>query len=148
MTDLEGIVEQIIFYNQDSAVTPWPKKLKRVPEERSTVVSLISALIPKHLLSLKGEWVGLRIRGTVQVGMEEPDSSSADQNPNLVHRSIKGSGQLPPEKSSLNSAPFLTVIQKHPERPNGIPGISLKKMRDHGGLEEHAALWIMVFDKG
>jgi len=152
MTVLEGIVEQIIFYNQDNNYTV--AKLKPRSGRMVTVVGNLPPLYPGAAVSFKGEWVRHKEYGE-QFQVTEWESRIPQTligiERFLSSGLIKGVGAVTARKIVAKfGLDSLTVIQNTPERLTEIPGISLKKaMKIAAGLEEHAVLQrIMVFLQG
>jgi exodeoxyribonuclease V alpha subunit len=152
MTELEGIVEQIIFYNQDNYYTV--AKLKQSSGKQVTIVGNLPPLFPEEVLSLKGEWVKHKEYGEqfqVAEWKRLPPKTLLGIERFLASGLIKGIGKATAEKIVREfGLESLEIIVNTPERLAEIPGISVKKALKVGAsLEEHAAIQrIMVFLQG
>lgn len=152
MTELEGTIEQIIFYNQDNYYTV--AKLKPGSGKLVTVVGNLPPLYPGESLLLKGEWVQHKEYGE-QFQVEEwerriPKTLLGIER-FLASGLIKGIGTVTAQKIVRKfGLESLEIIQDTPERLAEIPGISVKKaLKVAASLEEHAAIQrIMVFLQG
>lgn len=152
MSELEGTIEQIIFYNQDNYYTV--AKLKPSSGKTVTIVGNLPSLFPGEFLSLKGDWVKHKDYGEqFQVKeWERPTPKTLTGIERfLAGGLIKGIGKVTAEKIVRQfGLESLEVIKNTPERLAEIPGISLKKaFKIAASLEKHAAIEkIMVFLQG
>lgn len=152
MTELEGTIAQIIFYNQDNYYTV--AKLKLSSGKLATVVGNLPPLYTGEAVLLKGEWVQHKEYGE-QFQVEEWEGRIPQTLPGierfLAGGLIKGiraaTAKKIVHKFGMES---LEVIRSAPERLAEIPGISVKKaLKIAAGLEEYAAIQrIMVFLQG
>ncbi len=152
MIELEGSIEQIIFYNQDNYYTV--AKLKPRSGKTVTVVGNLPPLYPGEALLLKGEWVQHKDYGEqFQVAEWEKrvPVTLVGIERFLASGLIKGIGTVTAQKIIRKfGIESLEVIRNTPERLAEIPGISVKKaLKVAASLEEHAAIQrIMVFLQG
>ncbi len=152
MTEFEGTIEQIIFYNQDNYYTV--AKIKSRSGKPATVVGNLPPLYPGETLLLKGEWIQHKEYGE-QFQVEEWERRIPKTLPGierfLASGLIKGIGTVTAQKIVRKfGLESLEIIQNNPERLAEIPGISVKKaLKVAASLEEHAAIQrIMVFLQG
>ncbi len=152
MTELEGTIGQIIFYNQDNYYTV--AKLKISSGKAVTIVGNLPPLFPGEVLLIKGEWVKHKDYGEqFQVAeWERPTPKTLlGIERFLASGLIKGIGKATAEKVVRKfGLESLEIITNTPERLAEIPGISAKKaLKIAAGLEEYAAIQqIMVFLQG
>ncbi len=152
MTELEGTVEQIIFYNQDNYYTV--AKIKLCSGKPITVVGSLPPLYPGETLFFKGVWVQHKEYGE-QFQVEEwerriPKTLLGIER-FLASGLIKGIGKTTAQKIVRKfGLEALETIENTPERLAEIPGISIKKaIKVSTSLKEHAAIQkIMVFLQG
>jgi exodeoxyribonuclease V alpha subunit len=152
MIELEGIIDRITYYNEDTYYTV--AKLKLKSGKLATIVGNLPPLYLGETLAVKGEW-GQHKEFGEQFQVEEWHS----QEPTTlvgVERFL-GSGLLKgigPSTAKKIVKEFglatLETIQNTPEKLAQIPGISLSKAdRIANSLHEHAEVQqIMIFLQG
>ena len=152
MIELEGIVEQIIFYNQDNYYTVF--RLRSENGKQLVAVGNLPPLYSGEGLNLKGRWSQHKEYGE-RFQVEEWESRIPKTllgiERFLASGLIKGIRTATAQKIVRKFGPeSLEIINNTPERLAEIPGISVKKAHKiAASLAEHAEIQrIMVFLQG
>ncbi|HEY8465105.1 MAG TPA: ATP-dependent RecD-like DNA helicase [Bacillota bacterium] len=152
MTQLEGTVERITFYNEENSYTV--VKLKLNSGQQVTAVGKLPPLYLGEHLRLTGQWITHKEYGN-QFQVEEWESeipkTLAGIERFLGSGLIKGLGPATARKLVRKyGLETLEIITKNPEELTTIPGISTKKAeRITRSLQEHQEIQqIMVFLQG
>ncbi len=152
MTELEGTIDRITYYNEDTYYTV--AKLKLKSGNLATVVGNLPPLYLGEVLAVKGEWVEHKEFGeqfsVAEWQSREPSSITGIER-FLGSGLLKGIGPATAKKIVKEfGKQTLAIIELMPEKLTQIPGISQAKAeRIAGSLKEHAEIQqIMVFLQG
>ncbi len=152
MTELEGTVERITFYNEENYYT-----VARLKQKSGVIVTIVGNLPPLYIgakLKVKGEWGQHREFGEqfqVQEWNSQEPTTLLGIERFLGSGLLKGVGPSTARKIVKEfGMETLTVIQNTPEKLADIPGISrLKAERIADSFREHTDIQqIMIFLQG
>ncbi|HBF39933.1 MAG TPA: ATP-dependent RecD-like DNA helicase, partial [Firmicutes bacterium] len=152
MTELEGTIDRITYYNEDTYYTV--AKLKLKSGNPATVVGNLPPLYLGEVLAVKGEWVEHKEFGkqfSVAEWQSREPSTAIGIERFLGSGLLKGIGPATAKKIVKEfGKQTLAIIELMPEKLTQIPGISeAKAERIAHSLSEHAEIQqIMVFLQG